>query len=416
MVVAVAKNPFKLRLKREAEIALLNGELVKLLNSKKSLALIAVAYFVLSQTVPPGFAATAQLAVGIQAELNQPQPDSRAQKFSLEETTPAAPEIRTPSTIPILDFLAAGTLSAPSADAKTQTPTPLETPEVVSPPSVTLPPETVSIRTLTIGGTKAPGQSLWISSNGGKSFTLFVEENTETTWSASVPLVNGANDFRLVAANALLYTSAEVNVPTITYSYTMPTPTVTPPPLAVSDDPWILLSGTKAAGQSIRISSNGGRFYTQLVPKSTATTWSAWVKLAKGANYFTVLAKDAVGNSSAVVTVPPITYAMTVPAVTPPPATVVTHTVTLSGSKAPGAGIWISSDSGQSYTQLVTNDSSTTWAVLVDLGRGDNRFMVFAEDAAGNSSDLVNIPVIRCTSVTPAPGSQETMCIQGPTY
>ena len=115
MVVAVAKNPFKLRLKREAEIALLNGELVKLLNSKKSLALITVAYFVLSQTVPPGFATTTQPAVGLQAELNRPQTGTLAQKNSVAETALELPAIRTPSTIPVLDFLAIGTRPIRSA-------------------------------------------------------------------------------------------------------------------------------------------------------------------------------------------------------------------------------------------------------------------------------------------------------------
>jgi len=390
---------------------LINDRLTKVSATKKSLLLITVVYFVLSQTVPPGFATTTQPAVGLQAELNRPQTGTLAQKNSVAETALELPAIRTPSTIPVLDFLAIGTLSAPSADTATQPLTAHETPEVVPPPVVTPPPETVTMRTLTLGGTKAPGQSLWISSNGGESYTLFVTENAETTWSASVNLANKTNDFRLVAANAVLKTSTEVKVPTITCSYTVPTPTVTPPPRTVLDDPWIVLSGMKSAGESIWVSFNGGR-YTRLVPQNTATTWFTCVMVANGTNHFTVLAQNKIGYPSAVVTVPPITYAITAPEVTPPPATVDTHTVTLSGSKTPGAGIWISSDGGRSYTQLLPNDNSTTWAALADLVRGDNHFTVLAEDAAGNASNPVTVPIIRCTSATPAP--RDHVFIQGP--
>ncbi len=387
---------------------------LKILGTRKGLTLIAIVCFLLSQAVPTGFAATTTPAIGIQAELNQPQPSTLAQKNFLAETASEPSTMRTPSTIPVLDFLAAGTLSASSGEAETQILTTPETPEFVPPPGVTPPPETVSVRMLTLGGTKASGQSLWISSNGGESYSLFVAENTETTWSASVNLANGANDFRIVAANAVLNTSAEVNVPTVTHSYTVAAPTVTTP-LTMSNDPWIELSGTKAAGDSIRVSSNGGRSYTQLVPKNTATTWSATVKLASGANHFTVLAKDKTGNLSAGVAVPPITYAMTAPTVMPPPSTVPAHTVTLSGSKAPGTSLWISADSGRSYTQLVANDSSTTWSALVSLARGDNHFTVLEEDSVGNPSAPVSIPIIRCTAVTPALGNPMTVFIQGPT-
>ncbi len=381
--------------------------------AKKGFLGIAALYFVLSQAALPGFAATTQPEAGIQAGSNQPQTDALAQKNSAAEKAPAPGTIRLPPAI--LDFLATGALSAPSADAETQTRTAPGTPEVVPPPGVTPPPETVSTRTITLGGTKAPGQSLWISSNGGRSYTMCVAENTETAWSASVNLVDGANDFRIVAVDEFLNPSTEVNVPTITYSYTVATPTVTPPPLSVSDRPWLMLSGTKAAGESIRVSSNGGRSYTQLVPKTTATTWSAWVKLANGANDFMVLAKDRAGHPSAVVTLPPITYAMSAPAVTPPPATVTARTVTLSGSKVIGASIWISSDGGLSYTPLVINDIFTAWSAPVDLVRGDNHFTVLAEDLAGNASAPVDIPAIRCTSVMPAPGSHEILFLQGPT-
>ncbi|MFH1208145.1 MAG: hypothetical protein V1673_01125, partial [Candidatus Omnitrophota bacterium] len=205
---------------------------MKILAAKKGLVLIAALSFVLSQAALPGFAATTQLAAGIRAEWSQPQTGTLAQKNSVAETVPAPPAVRIPPAI--LDFLATGALSAPSAGAETQTVTPPGTPEVVPPPGVAPPPETVSTRTLTLGGTKAPGQSLWISPNGDRSYTLFVAENTETSWSAAVDLVNGANDFRIVAADEALNPSAEVNVPTITYSYTVPAPTVTPPPLTVS--------------------------------------------------------------------------------------------------------------------------------------------------------------------------------------
>jgi hypothetical protein len=393
---------------------LIHNRFVKVPAVKKSLTLIAALYFVLSQAALPGFAATTQPEAGTRAGWSQPQTGTLAKENSEAKTVPASLAIRTPSTIPTLDFLAAaGTLSAPSAGAETQTVTAPGTPEVVPPPGVTPPPETVSTRTLTLGGTKAPGQSLWISSNGGRSYTMFVAENTEATWSAAVDLVNGANDFRIVAVNESLNTSDEVNVPTITYSYTVAAPTVTTPPETVSDHPWIVLSGTKAAGESIRISSNGGRFYTQIVPKTTATTWSTPVNLTSGINHFTVLAKDRAGHPSAVVPVPPITYAMTAPAVTTPPETVTTRTVTLSGSKAFGASLWISSDGGLSYTPLVTNDIFTAWSARVDLVRGDNYFTVRAEDLAGNPSAPVNIPAIRCAAVTPAPGNQEIMFLQG---
>ena len=397
--------------KKEVKIALINNLFVKVPAVKKIFMRITVACFFLAQAVPPGFAATPQPTADIQAEMNQPQTGTLTQKNSVAET--AAAPLATQIPVTSLDFLAAGTLSTSSPDAGTKTLTASETPEVVI-PSVAPPPETVSTRTITLGGTKGSGQSLWISSNDGP-YTRVVAENNETTWSASVNLVNGANDLRIVAADVALNMSAEVIVPTVTYSYTVVAPTVMPPPLTVSDVPWTVLNGVKATGESIWISSNSGRSYTPLTPKDTATTWSASVKLVNGINLFSVIAKDTAANPSAAVTVPSITYTVTAPTVTPPPATVPTHSVTLSGRKVPGESIWISSDGGRSYTQLVASNTSTDWSALVDLVRGDNHFTVLAEDVASNTSAPVTVSLITCTAVTPMPGSQTLTLLQGPT-
>ena len=81
---------------------------LKILGTRKGLTLIAIVCFLLSQAVPTGFAATTTPAIGIQAELNQPQPSTLAQKNFLAETASEPSTMRTPSTIPVLDFLVEG--------------------------------------------------------------------------------------------------------------------------------------------------------------------------------------------------------------------------------------------------------------------------------------------------------------------
>ena len=289
----------------------------------------------------------------------------------------------------------------------------------VTAPAVTPPPATTGAKSIILSGTKASGDSIWISSNGGKSsYTQLVANNNSTTWSATVSLVNGANNFTILAADVAYNSSAVVVVPTITYaSAPVAAPGVTPPSTTVSNNPVTLLSGTKTAGESLWISSDSGKTYTQLVANNNSTTWSASVSLVSGANNFMILAKDTASRQSAAVTVPTITYTVTVPTVTLPPATISTDSVTLSGTKALGGSVWISSDSGKTYTQLVANNTSTAWFASVSLVTGANNFTIIAKDTASNQSATVIIPTITSTYIatTPVPGSQVMGSMQGTT-
>ena len=63
------------------------------------------------------------------------------------------------------------------------------------------------------------------------------------------------------------------------------------------------LSGTKISGTSIWISAEGGN-EVEVVPLNEATTWSATItQVVEGDNLLSVVAKDALGNVSATVTV-----------------------------------------------------------------------------------------------------------------
>jgi hypothetical protein len=60
----------------------------------------------------------------------------------------------------------------------------------------------------------------------------------------------------------------------------------------------------------------------------------------------------------------------------------------LTGTKTPGASIWING------IQVVPSDSATTWSASVTLQEGDNALVITARDAAGNVSAAHTVTIV----------------------
>lgn len=130
----------------------------------------------------------------------------------------------------------------------------------------------------------------------------------------------------------------------------------------------------------------------------SAGQFTASVPLVSGLNTLTATARDRAGTEitkSVRVFVPQPTSFPAMPTVgtigTPPPAVTTQSSVTIGGTKAAGASIWIN---GQ---QVYTADDGTSWTATITLVEGDNRLAIVAKDANGVSSAAATVNIIKDT-------------------
>ena len=123
-------------------------------------------------------------------------------------------------------------------------------------------PAVTTARSLTLGGTKIAGASIWI--NGVQVVSL----NSELTWTATVTLVEGDNEFAIVAKDASGSSSAPATV-TVVVDNAPPVVTCAPPaktnlnPFALTGSVDDHLTTLTVNGV---IASRSGRTFTALVP------------------------------------------------------------------------------------------------------------------------------------------------------
>ena len=232
-----------------------------------------------------------------------------------------------------------------------------------------------NVTTQLLSGTKATDASV-IKINGS---TTGVTIPTTTTWQKLVNLVEGVNNFSVVAESSLGDASAAATT-TITLDTIPPAVPVINAITSPTNITTQILSGTKATDASV-IKVNGS---TTGVTIPTTTTWEKTVNLVEGVNSFSVTAEDALGNAST-----SATTAITLDTI--PPAVPVINAVTsptkvttqlLSGTKAVDASVIKVNGS----TTGVTIPTTTTWQKTLNLSEGLNPFSVTAEDAVGNAS------------------------------
>ena len=243
-----------------------------------------------------------------------------------------------------------------------------------------------------VSGSKDANSSVWLNN------TLVVPADDNTVWSYDVVLVEGQNDFSLLAKNEA--GESDEALFSIVLDRASPQLTATAP----TDGVYL-----NAAPENISFT------YTDATTEidDTATTaeivdslsqpiagaWSTsnntviftpQSSLPDGTFTASVTVYDLAGNSTE------SNINFTVDTVAPPvpvlnPVTTPTRITTqqLSGTKEAGSSVWLNN------TLAVPADESTTWGYSVTLPtEGNNDFAVLAEDKAGNRSEEVQFSII----------------------
>ena len=137
-----------------------------------------------------------------------------------------------------------------------------------------------------VSGTKDASADIWI--NGRQAVAL----DSEVTWSYSLPLEMGTNDFSLLSKDA----SGKVS-PTVNFTISrlenkfVPVPTINSFKLT-TDQTTQALSGSKDINTAIMINGQ------EAVALDNKTTWQATVVLKYGRNDFSIVAQSAAGYQS----------------------------------------------------------------------------------------------------------------------
>ena len=272
--------------------------------------------------------------------------------------------------------------------AQTLTYTPDVTPPTVAITSPASDGGAVNAASLAIAGTAADDFNLaavYWRLNGG-TWTL---AGGTTAWSATVPLVVGANLIEVQSKDAVNNLSTLVSR-TVTYDATPPTVAIATPAgdgIFVSS-PGLALSGT--AADNLGVAAVYWRLNGDVwVAASGTTSWSASVTLAAGAKLLEVQSKDAANNLSTIAsrTIMLDSVAPTVTINTPAGdgLFVTNPTVAFSGTAADNLGVTAV------YWRLnggawATTTGISSWSASVTLAAGANLLEVQSKDAANNLS------------------------------
>jgi hypothetical protein len=214
-------------------------------------------------------------------------------------------------------------------------------------------------------------------------------------WSASVPLVVGANTITVTATDTA--GTPQTAVITVTYDNTAPSVVINAPtasPTYATNIGPVALGGTASDDNAVA-SVTWSNAATGGSGTATGTNaWSAMVPLTDGVNTITVTATDTAGNTASqaiAVTFDTIvpSLAITSPTTGPVFATSATS-IGLGGTSSDNVAVatvtWTNAANSTSGTALGT----TAWSVTtVNLVAGDNVITVTATDTAGNTTSQV---------------------------
>ena len=205
------------------------------------------------------------------------------------------------------------------------------------------------------------------------------------TFSASVPLVAGANTLTAVA------TDSSGNTASVQIQVTYTPPDVTPPLVQITSP----ANGAVLTSASVTVSgtaSDETALTSVTVNGVTATlgsgTFSADVPLVAGANTLTAVATDSSGNTASV----QIQVTYTPPDVTPPlvqitspanGAVLTSASVTVSGTASDETAL-----AGVTVNGVTATLGSGTFSASVPLVAGTNTLTAIATDSSGNSASV----------------------------
>ncbi len=250
-----------------------------------------------------------------------------------------------------------------------------------------------------ITGTAVEGSTVTLTQNNGVSTsTSTATTSFDGAWSVSVNLQEGANIFTATASEQAGNTSDVSNSVTVTLDTTAPVAPIITPPVTLTNENTITITGTAENGSTVTLTQNDIALTPTIITSSTGT-WSIDVTLIQDANTFTATATDQAGNASDASTpvtvtrdtAPPAAPVIKSPASPETSTNEYTHKIT--GTAENDSTITLT----QNITVLesVTVGSNGIWSIDVTLGYGTNIFTATASDQAGNTSkDSTSIMVI----------------------
>ena len=138
-------------------------------------------------------------------------------------------------------------------------------------------------RTITVDGTVSDSTAT-VTVNG-----IAATVSSGTYRATGVQLIEGPNTITVTATKGTLQSTKTIMVQLDTRPPARPAVNT---PLALSSGTSYAISGTKTAGTTVWVNGQ------QLAVAADQTTWSTTVNLVEGDNVFTIITKDAAGNSS----------------------------------------------------------------------------------------------------------------------
>ncbi|MBI4557841.1 MAG: PKD domain-containing protein [Candidatus Hydrogenedentes bacterium] len=244
---------------------------------------------------------------------------------------------------------------------------------------------------LTLNGTCA-NDTNQIRVNGSASGVTYTAG--QTTWTYTTTLAAGANVLSVTAVDAVGNISSPGSI-TVTLDTTPPSA-----PVIITNgganfstaDVTVNLGGT-CTTDTERIKVNGSMNGATYTPGGT--TWSYTGTLSEGANLFSVVAEDAVGNPSN-----PDTITVTLIVERPNPPVITTHGGT--NFRTNQSSLVLDGTCDAATQQIRVNGSTTgvtytagntSWSYSAALSNGDNPFSVVAVGTANNESDPDTITI-----------------------
>ncbi|MET0028819.1 MAG: Ig-like domain-containing protein [Candidatus Thiodiazotropha sp.] len=256
-----------------------------------------------------------------------------------------------------------------------------------------------SLSAVTLQGNRADGVSIW--NNGVEAVAI-----GSGAWALPLNLVEGANDFRLVAQNAAGKRSDPVS---LRFFYDTTAPVITghaPPADGYSNQVSTTLSiafeetgsGIDLDNSSLSVIRDGAPVSGSWTEESDILRFAPDQPLQDGSYQVTAQLQDRAGllSNSLNYAFTLDTVAPSVPAINDLPSVTGNARIGVTGTKDAGSEIRLNS------SLLVSRDEQVEWSASVSLNEGANTLTFTARDRAGNVSDPVVVE-IQYEDVEPGP-------------
>jgi hypothetical protein len=273
-------------------------------------------------------------------------------------------------------------------------------------PLLTAPAALVNTTTPVISGTAEAGSTVTVRLDGAVVGTAVVSASGGWSFTAPVPLTQGAHTASATVTDAAGNTSFSSNVLVFTVDTVAPASPVLTAPASIVNTPQPTISGTAEAGSTVTVLVDG-----TVVGTATANAFGAWslalnIPLAQGVRTVIATATDLAGNTGPASTPRSFTVdtvAPAAPALTAPAALVNTATPVISGTAEAGSTVTVLVDGVRVGTATANASGAWSLALAEPLAQGAHTVTATTTSAAGNTSAPSAPRGFTVDSVAPAP-------------